>query len=51
MANDSPKSVQRNPDKHAIDHIGKENPKNIGTGTVDYWLCSMDQKLRAAFGD
>ena len=24
--------------------------KNIGTGTVDYWLWMMDQKLRAAFG-
>ena len=23
---------------------------NIGTGTVDYWLWIMDQKLRATFG-
>ena len=23
---------------------------NIGTGTVDYWLWIMDQKLRARFG-
>ena len=24
--------------------------KNIGTGTVDYWLWIMGQELRAAFG-
>ena len=32
-------------------HIRCEiNRKNIGTGTVDYWLWIMDQELRAAFG-
>ena len=25
------------------------NPKNIGTGTVDYWLWIMDQDLRVTF--
>ena len=24
--------------------------KNIGTGTLDYWLWIMDQELRAPFG-
>ena len=26
------------------------NPKNIGTGSVDYWLWIMDQDLRVVFG-
>ena len=40
MANNSPKSVQRKPDKRAIDNIGKENPKK--SWNRDCGLLAMD---------
>ena len=57
MTNNPPKSVQRlnqinTPSTTDPPHsIGKENQKNIGTGTVNYWLWTMDQELRTAFGE